>query len=210
MSKRSATGKDSSTLGDRKEPVATMEGKPRKGRRSGKSGEQGVVSNPFGLVLIERFELKPIIRTCSMNLLYRDENPYKIEHTGPSLSCIRNKEFPTQNVMVCVYELPVDKMVPHLDLIEGLNCADALSNPVVLDACLRRPDLLAKRQDHDADIVTNYAYFQNGKGPLAVCIERCEDSSNWRLFSQTMYERGDLRREAYGRCRFIVCSELGK
>ena len=210
MSKRSATGKDSSTLGDRRDSVATMEGKPRKGRRSGESGKQGVVSNPFGLVPIERFELKPIIRTCSMDLLYRDGSPYKIEHTGPSLGCIKHKEFPTQNVMVCVYELPVNQMVRHLDLIEGLNCADALSNPVVLDACLRRPDLLAKRQDRDADIVTNYAYFQNGKGPFAVCIERCEHNSNWRLFSLTMYERGNLPREAHGRCRFIVCSELGK
>ena len=84
-----------------------------------------------------------------------------------------------------------------------------LSNPVVLDACLRRPDLLAKRQDRDADIVTNYAYFQNGKGPFAVCIERCEQFE-LASFLLTMYERGNLPREAHGRCRFIVCSELGK
>ena len=93
MSKRSATGKDSSTLGDRRDSVATMEGKPRKGRRSGESGKQGVVSNPFGLVPIERFELKPIIRTCSMDLLYRG-----MEVPTRSSTLVRRSLYQTQGI----------------------------------------------------------------------------------------------------------------
>ncbi len=209
MSRRSARKSSSTATVGQGNSVATLDRPknpaPKKERRPTQKSEK---PNKFGLVLIESFELKPTVRLVGMDYLYRRDNPYKIKHTGPSLDCIRNKEFRVQAAKVHVYELLAGGKVSHLDLIEALGDTAALSNPAVLDECFRRPELLTEeRPGQDTDIVTNFLYFQNGEGPLAVCVERQEDSPNWRLFSESMYDR-NCPREAHGRCRFIVCGGL--
>lgn len=209
MSRRSARKSSSTATVGQGNSVATLDRPknpaPKKERRPTQKSEK---PNKFGLVLIESFELKPTVRLVGMDYLYRRDNPYKIKHTGPSLDCIRNKEFRVQAAKVHVYELLAGGKVSHLDLIEALGDTAALSNPAVLDECFRRPELLTEeRPGQDTDIVTNFLYFQNGEGPLAVCVERWEGSQSWRLFSESMYDR-NCPREARGRCRFIVCGGL--